>query len=71
MSGSSTKPSREIPKLNLSVPEAALSVGISSRLCWMLVARGEIPSHRIGRRRLISVDELAAWNRERAARTER
>jgi excisionase family DNA binding protein len=52
-------------RLNLSVDEAALSLGISSRLCRTLVASGELPSHRIGRRVLISFETLAAWNRKR------
>jgi excisionase family DNA binding protein len=66
VSGPNTKPSRDVPRLNLSVDEAASSLGISSRLCRTLIARGELPSHRIGRRVLISFEELAAWNRVRA-----
>ena len=55
-------------KLNLSVDEAALSLGISSRFCRTLIKQGELPSHRFGRRVVISFDELAGWNRERATR---
>lgn len=62
-------PKRTLPaelKLNVSVDEAAACLGISPRLCRTLIARGELPVHRFGRRVLISFEELAAWNRDRA-----
>jgi len=40
-------------KLVFSVPEAAELLGISRALGYELVARGELPSLRLGRRRVV------------------
>lgn len=48
-------------KLALSVPEAAKMLGISKATAWEAVWRGEIPSFKIGARRLVSVSALQKW----------
>ena len=45
-------------KLTLTVPEAARVLGIGKNLAYDAVARGEIPSIRIGRRILVPVASL-------------
>ena len=42
----------------LSIDEAARYMGISPAKLWELVGSGEIPSVKIGRRRLILTDRL-------------
>ncbi|MCU1485981.1 MAG: Helix-turn-helix domain protein [Actinomycetia bacterium] len=37
-------------RLTLTVPEAAVALGISRALAYELVARGQLPSLRLGRR---------------------
>ena len=53
----------------LSVEQAAESLGISRPLVARMIASGELPSLRIGRRRLLDAADLAAWvdRRKRAA----
>ena len=46
-------------RLTLSVPEAAELLGISRALGYELVARGELPSLRLGRRVVVPVARLA------------
>ena len=41
-----------------SVPQAARVLGLSPRLCWTFVQRGELRSRRVGRRLLIHRREL-------------
>ena len=45
-------------KLTISVPEAARRLGIGKNLAYDAVARGEIPSIRVGGRILIPVAAL-------------
>ena len=45
-------------RLTLSVPEAAGLLGISRALAYELVARGELPSLRLGRRVVVPVARL-------------
>lgn len=45
------------PRLTLTVPEAAATLGISRALAYELIARGELPNLRLGRR--IVVPRLA------------
>jgi excisionase family DNA binding protein len=47
-------------RLTVSVPEAARILGISRALAYELVARGELPSLRLGRRLVVPVARLAA-----------
>jgi excisionase family DNA binding protein len=49
----------EPAKVLLSVEAAARSMSVTSRHVWNLVARGEIRTVSLGRRRLIPVSELA------------
>ncbi len=48
MNGEST-----IGQILYSVPQAARVLGISPRLCWIFVQRGELRTRRIGARVLI------------------
>lgn len=54
-------PIEPIPRVTLSVTEAAKSLGLSDRTITSLIAKGEIPVVRIGKRRLIPVDGLREW----------
>jgi excisionase family DNA binding protein len=50
-------------RLALTVPEAAYLLGISVRTCWDVVKSVELPSFKIGARRLIArsaVEEMVA-----------
>lgn len=50
-----------VPRLALTVPEAAAAVGVSARLLWQEVSAGRLPSARVGRRRLVRVADLERW----------
>jgi excisionase family DNA binding protein len=55
-------------RLTVGVPEAGRMLGISRSLAYELVARGELPSVRLGRRIVIpirAIEELlaSAWER--------
>ena len=57
-------------RLTVGVPEAARLLGISRSLAYELVARGELPCVRLGRRVVIpirAIDDLLASARERPA----
>lgn len=54
-----------IPKIALSVREAAIAVGVSDRTIHQLIKDGELPSMRIGTRQLIPTDVLREWCRGR------
>lgn len=45
-------------RLALSVRETAVATGLSERLIWKLIQRGELQSTRIGRRRLVPLDSI-------------
>lgn len=45
----------------ISVEKAAEMIGMSKRWVWMRIRDGEIPTYRLGRRRLISEDFLRLW----------
>ena len=51
----------------LSVPEVAARTGISVRHIWRLVASGELPTRRVGRRILVLVIDYEKWLRGDAA----
>lgn len=55
------KPPRAVPCILLSKREAARSLAISPALLDQLIARGEIPSRRISRRRMFLPSELRQW----------
>jgi excisionase family DNA binding protein len=48
-------------RLALSYGEAARTVGCSPRTIWSACASGDLRAARIGRRRVIGVDELRRW----------
>jgi excisionase family DNA binding protein len=50
----------------LRVPEAAQLLGVSSRALRERVMRGEIPSIKVGKARLIPLRLLDAWVEEQA-----
>jgi excisionase family DNA binding protein len=50
----------ESDRLVLSVSEAAQRLGISRAFAYELVARGELPVIRLGRRRLVPIGALQA-----------
>lgn len=54
-------PIEPVPRVTLSVAEAAKALGLSDRTITSMIAKGEIPVVRIGKRRLIPVDGLREW----------
>jgi len=48
-------------RLTLTVPEVAAALGISRNHAYWMVARGEIPSKRLGRRYLVGRSALEKW----------
>lgn len=59
-------PSTTIEPLALRAPEAARSLGISTRQLWTLTNSGEVPHVRIGRTITYPLDALRAWLRKRS-----
>ena len=55
-------------RLTLSVTEGATAFGISERKLRELIASGDVPVVRVGRRVLLVRSQLDAWLRERAGR---
>ena len=54
---------RDEAVLAVGVPEAARRLGVSTRTVGTLVARHQLPSRKIGRRRIIPVAALEAFIR--------
>jgi excisionase family DNA binding protein len=54
---------RDETVLAVGVPEAARRLGLSARTVATLIARGELPSRKVGRRRIIPVVELEGFIR--------
>ena len=52
---------QNVPRLALTIPEAARSIGISVRSLWTKINMKEIPHLRIGRRVVVPVDLLRKW----------
>lgn len=50
-----------VPRLFVSVEEAARSLGIGRTTAWTLVRNGELRSVAIGARRLVAVDDIRAY----------
>lgn len=48
-------------RIAVDVETAADMLGISRAALYPLVMAGEIPSFKVGRRRLVPVDRLRAW----------
>ncbi len=56
--------------LTLPVRDAARAIGISERYAWELIASGELPALRLGRRRLVRVESISKFLAAREAETE-
>src|SRR2546426_1033464 len=56
-------PQQDEAILAVDVPEAARRLGLSSRTVATLVARRELPSHKVGRRRIVEVAALKEFIR--------
>lgn len=52
---------QSIPALALGIDEAARVIGVARSMLYEIVARGEIESFKLGRRRLILVKTLDAY----------
>jgi excisionase family DNA binding protein len=50
-----------LPPLSVSVEEAARMIGCSRTGIYELMAKGELPTFKMGKRRLVQVQELKAW----------
>lgn len=48
-------------RVGLRVDEVARAIGISVTMAYKLVKSGEIPSAKVGTRRIISVNKLREW----------
>lgn len=48
-------------RLNLSVDDAAIALGVSPRMVRKLIAQHELPVVRIGRRVLVPRENLSSW----------
>jgi predicted DNA-binding transcriptional regulator AlpA len=55
----------ESQPLLVDEPTAAKMLGVSPRSVWTMAACGELPSVRIGRRKLYAVETLRRWIAER------
>ena len=60
-------PVEPVPRVTLSVAEAAKALSLSDRTITSMIAKGEIPVVRIGKRRLIPVEGLRKWIASRTA----
>ena len=58
-------PVEPVPRITLSVAEAAKALGISDRTITSMIGRGEIPVVNIGKRRLLPVEGLREWIRKK------
>jgi excisionase family DNA binding protein len=60
-----TRTPASLPRLSYSVAEAAQVLGIGRTLVYALIARGELPSVKIGARRVVRHEALVAFLAER------
>jgi len=49
----------------LSVPEAARLLNVGERFAWKLIAVGELASVKLGRRRLVDIEDLERFIEQR------
>lgn len=56
-------------QLALSVRDAAALAGVGRTILYEAVGSGELPSLKVGRRRLIRIESLEAWLKSREADT--
>ena len=57
-----------IPKLALTVPEVAASLGVAERRVYDLIAEDELAAFREGKRYIVPVWSVEAWLRTRMER---
>ncbi len=50
-----------VPKLALTLRQAAMAIGLSERTLWSLANSKQVPCVHIGRRLLFPVHELQEW----------
>jgi excisionase family DNA binding protein len=53
-------------KLSLSVEEAGAAIGVARSAVYEYIARGDLPSFKLGKRRLILMKDLEAWIAKKA-----
>jgi excisionase family DNA binding protein len=53
----------------VSVPEAAIRAGVSRAFFFELIRRGEVPTVKLGRRRLVRIEALRSWLKGLEARS--
>jgi excisionase family DNA binding protein len=58
-------PVEPIPRIALSVAETAKSLSICERTVSSMIAKGELPVVNVGTRRLIPIDGLREWAKNR------
>ncbi|QIG16449.1 helix-turn-helix domain-containing protein [Pseudomonas monteilii] len=49
------------PTLAIGIDDAARAIGVSRSVIYEVVARGELPSFKLGRRRMILAKELETY----------
>lgn len=59
------------PTLALGIDDAARAIGVARSMLYEIVARGELPSFKMGRRRMILAKELEAYINRMAAENAR
>jgi len=52
--------------ISVGVDEAARLIGVARSMFYEIIARGEIQTFKVGRRRLVRVKELEAFIKEQA-----
>lgn len=61
------QPGRSVPRIALSIEEAARALSLSPRTVEELARRGELPAFRVGKRWLFAVQALRRWADEQTA----
>ena len=61
----------EDEKLAVSINEAAAMIGLKRDLTYRLILGGDIPSFKVGSRRLVSVEALRVYISRRTAEDQR
>ncbi len=57
----SSAENEKMPRLLLTLKEASVTLAISERKMWGMIASGEIPHVRLGRCLRIPADDLQCW----------
>lgn len=61
------EPTAPPARLAVGVAEAATLIGVSARSVWAMIARGELRPAKVGRRRVLLIEDLENWLRARRA----